>query len=872
MSSSNGTYGSNGNGRIDWSASYITPEWVEKSGVYHVDHVAGAELLGRNPDRNAQKCDGIAIPYFPPGSTRPCLFRLRRDFPDYKVLPDGSRKEEGKYLGASGWGTASAYFPPETSPEWLSDSSIPAIIVEGEKKAIALRRYYFERDESVLVIGLPGVWNFRARANIREDGFFIGTESYVIQDLTKINWQNRRTKILFDSNALTNPSVNAARWELGRQLVGRGADVRIVDLEPSPGVNGADDFLGKYGPKAFGEYLATHTGQPVWMEVEDARKAVAELPQWIDGDTSKVGSIQMINALAVVQDQSPNDWLQAQTVLRGAGALLYIKEQIKLTKAAGPKFKIVKPSDGPKNAPLPIIDFGFTTDLPPLTRAAWAALKAINTGPHLFMRSGIMVRFEKDEAGRAILTELTTDRMRFELARAANWQKKGEDDMPPLDVVRDVLAMPEPPLPTLRKIVNVPIFSHDGRLIDKPGFDSDSGIYYLPASDFEAIPLPEVITQAELDEANRLIKEELLVDFPFASNADRDNAVALAALPAAREMIDGSTPNHSVEASIRSAGKGKLARGAAGIFVGNDLASTPPLETEKEWKDMITSELLSGSSAVLIDNIERPLRSAALATAWTEPFWKDRLFHRQVMARVPINCVWITTANNMVMHEDLMTRSIRIRLEPETSKPESRTGFKHPNFDQWCRENRANLVWAIHILVQWWIQEGRPAATVVQSSRHADWCRVMGGILHAAGYKDFLTNQQEFQRTAAQGVDAAASFCSLWWEWANRKSVIADGDSVERRLSRAFTSELLDLARNIDGFPLTDNKDGQSRAMGLWLNGVRGRRIESEEDVLDRRVRRVYRIQKHATQIRGKQPWKMDLLDEVDLGEALNEG
>lgn len=858
--STNGTH--NGNGQIDWSSSYITPEWVEKAGVYRVDHIEGAELLGRDPNRNGQRCEGIALPYFPPGETRPCLFRLRRDFPDYELQPDGTRKEKGKYLGAHGWGTSSAYFPPETAPEWISDSSIPAIIVEGEKKAIALRRFYFERDEQVLVIGLPGVWNFRAKANIREDGFFIGRESYVIHDLTKVNWQNRRTKILFDSNALTNPSVNAARWELGRQLVGRGADVRIVDLEPSEGVNGADDFLGKYGPQKFNEYLQSHTGQPVWMEIEEAKKAAAELGAWIDGDTSKVGSVQMINALAVIKEQSPPDWLQAQTVLRAAGALQYVKEQIKFVKASGPKMKLVRATDTAKDAPLPVIDFGFTTDLPPLTRAAWAALKAINTGPHLFIRAGIPVRLEKDADGRAILAELTTDRMRHELARAANWQKKGEDDMPPLDVVKDVLATPEPPLPTLRRIVNVPIFSREGRLIDRPGFDRESGIYYLPAEGFEAIPLPETITAAEVNEANRLLCEELLVDFPFAATADRDNAVALAVLGAIREMISGSTPNHAIEASIRSAGKGKLARALAGIFVGDDLASTPPLETEKEWKDMITSELLSGSAAVLIDNIERPLRSAALAMAWTEPFWKDRLFHRQVMARVAVSCMWVTTANNMLMHEDLMTRSIRIRLEPKTSKPEDRTGFRHANLDAWCRENRANLVWAVHVLVKWWIQLGKPNSPTAQSSRHAEWCRVMGGILHAAGYKDFMANQREFQHASAAGYDAAAAFCAQWWFELGPK------DGKTRIPKPTPAARLLEIARMVDDFPLADNREGQTRSLGIWLNSVRGRHIESDEDEGGRCVRRTYVVTRHPVYVKGSKPWVLEKLSEEDIGEA----
>jgi len=855
---------SQGNGHINWESSYINQEWIEKARIYRVDHIEGAELIGRDPNKSNQRCDGIALPYYAPGAERPHVWRLRRDYPDYKIQADGSRKEEGKYLGAAGWGTAAAYFPPETPREWLDDSAIPAVIVEGEKKAIALRRYYFERDERCLVIALPGVWNFRAKAKIREDGFFIGTASYVIPDIASVNWQNRRAKILFDANALSNPSVNAARWQLGRELVARGADVRIVDLEPESGINGADDYLGKHGVKKFAEYLATHQGQPVWMELDTAKEVVKHLPDWIKGDTSKAATLTMLNALQVVKEQSPVEWVSGpQAVLKKAGSLRYINEQLKLNKDMGqrpkPKLTVVRDGDTTNDAPLPVIDFGFEPELKTITRAAWSALKAANRGPHLFIRSGIPIRLEKDESGRPVMAELTADRMRYELARAALWQKKGEDDIPPMEYVKDVLAMPEPPLPVLRRIVNVPVFAPDGRLIDREGYDQESGIYYLPSPDFEAIPIPDEIGIAEVNEANRLLCDELLVDFPFASVADRDNAVALCVLGAVREMIHGSTPNHAVEASLRSAGKGKLARAAAGIFAGDELASVPPLETEKEWKDMITSELLSGAPAVLIDNIEKPLRSAALAVAWTEPFWKDRLFHKQVMARIPINCVWITTANNMLMHEDLMTRSIRIRLEPDTPHPENRTGLK--DLDEWCRENRPNLVWAVHILVKWWLQQGRPAPVGLQSTRHANWCRVMGGILYSAGYTEFLKNQGDFQRTAAQGADAAGAFCLLWWYWAHEPE-ISPAESL-RRMTKANTTELVRQAKGVDGFPLSDNEKGESNSLGLWLNNVRNRQIEAREEteIEGEYKSRTFKIYRHPVQVRGKIPWRLEELE-----------
>ena len=59
--------GMNGQGNgIDWSSSWITAEWIERAGIYRVDHQAGAELVGRHP-KPGQQFQGIAIPYFLPG-------------------------------------------------------------------------------------------------------------------------------------------------------------------------------------------------------------------------------------------------------------------------------------------------------------------------------------------------------------------------------------------------------------------------------------------------------------------------------------------------------------------------------------------------------------------------------------------------------------------------------------------------------------------------------------------------------------------------------------------------------------------------------------------------------------------------------------
>ncbi len=229
-----------------FEASFITLEMAISAGIVRVDTVDGAEIVGRQPKAGANFA-GLIFPYTWPGEARPGEFRLRRDEPELEQKPDGTTKEKNKYLSPPGKGGL-LYFPPGTPVDWLSDADVPCTIVEGEKKALAMSRFYRERGENRLVIGLPGVWNWRGTVGSTVNGN--GKRQPVrgvIPNFDRIAWQERSALILFDANAKTDSSVAAARHLLAVELKRRGAEVLTVDLPRIAGVNGVDDLLGLKG-------------------------------------------------------------------------------------------------------------------------------------------------------------------------------------------------------------------------------------------------------------------------------------------------------------------------------------------------------------------------------------------------------------------------------------------------------------------------------------------------------------------------------------------------------------------------------------------------------------------------------------------------
>lgn len=493
--------------------------------------------------------------------------------------------------------------------------------------------------------------------------------------------------------------------------------------------------------------------------------------------------------------------------------------------------------------------------LPTMTALCWEAIRRENDPPIIFRYGNTIIRAAKSDTGGTWLQIVTPEIMCHHLSNWAHWHKDEiKLTLPPMRVIKDVLSPLEILLPSLRRVVTVPVFAPDGSLRLDVGYNKSSGVLYAPAPGFTALPVPDQVTGKDVDEANSLICKEILVDFPFASTSDRDNAVALFLLPFCRDMIDGPTPNHLIEASMPGSGKGKLGDALLLPSVGADLGLITPPRDEDEWRKQITSALIAGKQVILIDNVIHRLDSSALAAAWTGNVWDDRIIGQKEKANIPIRCVWVMTGNNVAVSTELARRCVRIRLTPHTDRPEERDDFKHADLLLWCAEHRAELVRAAHVIVKWWVQQGMlPAKIPRPLGSYERWTRVIGGILEAAGYQKFLANYREFQTKADTERTARTLFCATWYEWAQ---VAAGRGSVS-------TAELVPIAEGVEGLPITGSTPkGLQTSLGRYLKSNTDVLVEHTEEINSGQSRtRQFRIV--ADKIReGKQRWVIEMLSE----------
>lgn len=224
--------------------SWISKAIVHAAGLRRVTSLEGGQIVGRN---GSSDYAGLIFPYIWPGETIARDYRLRRDHPELEYKPDGATKERQKYLSPPGRSNL-LYFPCGIDPAILHDSGIPVTIVEGEKKALALRNLasWNSSELRFLPVGLSGVWNWRGTVG-KEPG--PNGEARAVKgpipDLDRIVWKSRRIIIIFDSDVNRNPDVERARKALTSELERRGADVLLVNLPDLPTLEktGADDFL-----------------------------------------------------------------------------------------------------------------------------------------------------------------------------------------------------------------------------------------------------------------------------------------------------------------------------------------------------------------------------------------------------------------------------------------------------------------------------------------------------------------------------------------------------------------------------------------------------------------------------------------------------
>jgi hypothetical protein len=309
-------------------------------------------------------------------------------------------------------------------------------------------------------------------------------------------------------------------------------------------------------------------------------------------------------------------------------------------------------------------------------------------------------------------------------------------------------------LPELKGILTAPVLRPDGSILQTDGYDQQTG-YWL-ASEVE-IGIPETPSAADVQDARDLILDQVLADFPWSTPASRANAVAMMFCPHLRPYLGALSPLFAVNASQPGTGKGLLCT-ICGTPYG---MTTLTLADNPEMRKTIPSLLDTSEPVIVLDNVERPLRSPDLAAVLTMKYWSSRFLGRNKVGTFLNDRSWIANGNQLQLAGDMARRAIWIDLNYPYENPAGRTGFKIADMFAWLEYNRATMLRAQLIMLRAWILAGAPQDGSQVMGGFTPWVQAMGGYLGFLGIEGFRTNQDQLL-AHDQGGDELAAFFRAW--------------------------------------------------------------------------------------------------------------
>lgn len=215
--------------REKWTSSGLTDKVAKRLCLKPVNDAS--ELAP-----NLLRLPALQIPYFNDLGKISKFYRIR-----YLSKPIGFAglvEKPPRYAQPTGT-LNEVYLPPLFGASWKEigvDASLEVTITEGEFKAACASQHGI----ACLALGGVDVWRSGSR------GFAM------LPQLEAIDWKGRPVNIAFDSDAATNPNVVKAQLRLAKELMRRGAWLKVITIPTTKdgGKQGLDDFLVGAGTEA----------------------------------------------------------------------------------------------------------------------------------------------------------------------------------------------------------------------------------------------------------------------------------------------------------------------------------------------------------------------------------------------------------------------------------------------------------------------------------------------------------------------------------------------------------------------------------------------------------------------------------------------
>jgi hypothetical protein len=394
-------------------------------------------------------------------------------------------------------------------------------------------------------------------------------------------------------------------------------------------------------------------------------------------------------------------------------------------------------------------------------------------------------------------------------------------------------------LPRLFGVVQYPTMTPDGRLLERPGYDAETGLFLINPSGkswprVQARPNDEDVLQA----LRRLWAPFAL--FPFVDETSRAIVLAAILTGVVRRTLP-TAPAFMFQAPAAGSGKTLLASCIVELAGATPAMSLPV--REEEIQKVLVSHLRKAPASLFFDNVVGVVDSKALNAMLTSDVYEGRILGlSETSGALPTNVLVVLTGNNARPAGDTCRRMLVATIDPRMEEPYLRR-FDFNPLDQ-VRVNRMSMVVdALTILRGWAASSGLHAGLGSLASFDA-WDHLVrqavvwiGDVERAAtgdplGFGDPITNIRaqyaEDDDTEALGAILEAWFAAQDGEGFKAAVLFQALDNI--RHGQATDLDVLGRAL-LDAMP----KVASARGVSRWLRNAKGRvvrglRLEGRQD------------------------------------------
>jgi putative DNA primase/helicase len=530
----------------------------------------------------------------------------------------------------------------------------------------------------------------------------------------------------------------------------------------------------------------------------------------------KAASVKVVELPELPEKGDVSDWLAKGGTAEALGDL--VREAPVWTPPAEADAHQAEADDVPRFAG------GFDTETkgrpiiritPDFHMAVRDAAEALAGHPDVFTRGGELARVirhpgnREDEkglrrdCGAPLILPMEVDTARVWLSCAARFQKfdKRNQDWefttPTRDFTASILGLRSYQAGReLVGIIEAPTLRPGGSVVDIPGYDVATGLFYVPNATFPAIPEHPTLIDARTAVAFIL---RLVTDFPFSTNCDRAAWLAYLLTVVARGAIDGPVPMFLFSANVAGTGKSSLAELGGLIATGRYPALDGYAADDAEMEKRLTALAIAGDRCVILDNAENGARVGGPAldrAIMAKGSFRGRILGSSKMSGhdIPWSAVVSITGNNLSTRADTRRRVIPCYLKSSVAKPEERDPetfaiFRETGKDleRFVLDNRPALVAAALTIIRGFILAGRPKSGL-KSRDFPAWSRLIRESVawsydfDPAGSIDRLEDEDETSSTRLRLMVAWRALC----EAVDEES--GETDDSKKAITRGLTT------------------------------------------------------------------------------------